>query len=1633
MSLFDQHQTRQQYLERLLAQYGTVTLPLTSTNLALPLQTVVQPMILRRDPLTPPDKQAKNEQEVVKASNGLEALARSEQRRIIILGGPGIGKTTALKALLHTSLLDAQRDPAAPLPLFISLPDLARTRLSFEHYLHHLITEMEFDPSFAEILIEAVHTGNAFLCLDSLDEVLPALRPDLIALLNTEAPRCQGTWIIGSRFTEYQGGQFTHSQFTEWELQPLNEQERLDLARRLLPALSEAIAEQASQMTPVAPSAEEFLKALHHQQQIAAWGENPLLLSLAAILYLQTGTLPASRTLLYAHVTEAMFAMRLHDAEQRAALRHILAELALELYQTRGRTCSIADLLKLLPSLIADQSTHALYATLAQILDAGVLEPVTSQTYSFKHQMFQEYLAAVALARRSVDDTQRHSTWDFLWRKRRLSRWKEIVRLLVGILVHEYGAEGRQFAHEWLSALAREQSTPEGDPGDLCLILALQSLSEYGVHVTDPAVEPLAQQIVEIWAKRYAEVSRLGGWLYTQPLQQQTSILCTLSLHCVAPILLRLWENDPYVQTFCPIPPAADIAVKDLPLKLLWYLFHDSPPISVYACHTRRILQTPVVIERLAALLEETGGHWSHEDQANAVKLLGCMGEQTPFPLLQKIWQDPTRDEAVRIATADALIEAEIPIPFDVLYAMLQDQCAAIRCRAVNALSKQNGHTHADLLVSAVHDHDFRVRASALQCLHELGFSLPIEILQTQFFDKHSSVCTAAWHSLQALGERMPVEFWLKALRHEHEHVRNHALQALERYRDQISVESILAMFSFYKQETYRHKDVRIHFIKALELLGERVPVELLLTLLHHSDEHLRAYAFFALKQRHVALPTNMMLLMLQDPSTGNAAAHMIAAMGADAPIPSLLQMAQHCNSISVFLALRLLYQYMPTGPVLELLHDEEMKTSYWHNYEELINLLLLQGAEIPLEWLLPILRQHTSGAEIAPVLATLCRAGAQAPIEPLLRLCYEERFKSSDTPKWAQQLFYVLHEWVSPEHLINALGNTPDDQQLAVSLLGLIHDDVNIQLLTTVAQDPSRDWTTRIEAIVVLNELDVNLPMNYLLQAIRLGTYIGVENCLIETVKRLGKQTPIEQLLPSLGEDHRHLHYYVVEALIGIIEHIPLETILPLLQDNNTLVRHAAIQILGAMREHAPLDVLIALLNDPEQSIETRSKVLSALSKMGIPAAMDPLLEALQNDVAKIRRSALLALRDNELQNGLKGVSAFKGIDRERLFEPVLRLLHDPNDEVVQEALALLGDLGNSGIAVPIEPMLSLLSSQDTYTAECAIEALCKLGEHCPIDALLAIMSDPQFESIHSTIFHKLSTLGPLAPVKAMLSTLSEDFRVRGEWYIVFALENLVESMPEQMIQLLQDDPRPVIRRIVLLAIQESKACEFLPLVLATLDDVDGRYAAYDNYHSDGTVRSAAIKTLGALATCAPIEPLLELLSTNNQYCRTDGELIIILNALRHFGSPVPLNMLLPLLGSHNTSICELAFQHIQKSYPDVLQELVPQLKAMLREEPVQGAFAPRMHYRIAETVAIMGRATPAVLDMVIVLLDHPFWEVRVRAAKTLGTLRHTVPDSALQRLLELRKDPESLNVRLAADQALAALLSLEQGMEDE
>jgi HEAT repeat protein len=89
--------------------------------------------------------------------------------------------------------------------------------------------------------------------------------------------------------------------------------------------------------------------------------------------------------------------------------------------------------------------------------------------------------------------------------------------------------------------------------------------------------------------------------------------------------------------------------------------------------------------------------------------------------------------------------------------------------------------------------------------------------------------------------------------------------------------------------------------------------------------------------------------------------------------------------------------------------------------------------------------------------------------------------------------------------------------------------------------------------------------------------------------------------------------------------------------------------------------------------------------------------------------------------------------------------------------------------------------------------------------------------------------------------------------------------------------------------------------------------------------------------------------------------------------------------------------------------------------------------HTFIAETVGSFQSVSPVLLEHLTSLLDWPHWETRLKAIQALGQIRRAIPDAAIRRLLELRLGARSPLIRNAADKALAEILSLETGIEDD
>ena len=176
------------------------------------------------------------------------------------------------------------------------------------------------------------------------------------------------------------------------------------------------------------------------------------------------------------------------------------------------------------------------------------------------------------------------------------------------------------------------------------------------------------------------------------------------------------------------------------------------------------------------------------------------------------------------------------------------------------------------------------------------------------------------------------------------------------------------------------------------------------------------------------------------------------------------------------------------------------------------------------------------------------------------------------------------------------------------------------------------------------------------------------------------------------------------------------------------------------------------------------------------------------------------------------------------------------------------------------------------------------------------------------------------------------------------------------------------------------------------------------------------------------PLETVLLLFDNESKRVRA-----LAIRVLGQFGTCAPVDLLLAMLGDTEQEVRDAAAEALKKTYPETLLTIAPEAISILQGQNPSAPFDSIAQAFFADTVMNMEYASPAIFERLTQLLDWPYWQVRLKAIHAFGKLRRNVPDQAIRRLYELRRDPQSRAVREAADQVLAEILSLETGIEDD
>lgn len=1407
-----EEENRQKYLEQVCRTYSSVALPIGPAE-GLSLHAIFQPLALRSDPVAAEDlerrlrrkllgEQSQEGGEVrhterpraeqqgnflaekppatpVFAEHGEDALDKSPQGRVVILGGPGTGKTTTLKYLVSRRAFQALEKTQSPstklLPIFLSLADLARSGKTLQSYLVDVVENLSIDKSFAAALWKAIQRGQAFIALDSLDEVPPAQRSQMIALVSILAGDPGNVWLVGSRFTDYKSGQLKAGQFAEWELLSMTSELRRELAEKLFPELRHLLRSQADEHS----SPSDFVNLLEHHPQAAPWGDNPLLFSLAAAVYVKTGGLPQSRAVLYQQVIEAVLMLKEPDSVARKHLLRALTGLALWLYeQKKGRTFTLHELLICLEE-VRHHSWEEAERLAQKITTSGALDIVARETYGFRHQTFQEYLAAAELARMLIghDEQKRENALALAWRKRTYSRWTELLCLMIGILANEHGNAGIRAARQWLQQLAGQYTQPEGDPGSLGLALMLKSAREITLLDAEPeqaaAIRALERDMVALWLQDVLETADSDHEARAKRLRELAADIAMLHPATVA------WIVEQLVQL----------------------LGDEKPAVAWTAMGTLGFFGDAVPLAPLITILLTSS--WSMK--MAAYRTLKALRRLPSLEQCTELFNDD--DWELRQALIEAIGTARNPLLGSLLVDALADEREEVRNAAIHGMGELAQDAPVALLLSLLRSASSELSGAAAASLGRLGQDAPVGDLLDAL--RQRSTCQQAAKALGMLGEHAPVSSLIEATRSSLAEVRASAAMALGTLKNSLALMPLTLLL----QDTDRA--VRRAAIEAIEEIVEPVSTAGFLDISGYFRWHYR----WRWLNRHRAieaaraLPIEPIVAATKDADrvTRLAALRISALFGEHAPLDVLLTALRdedyHIRREAIR-ALGMVASRVPVEVFVNALEDEN-----WEVCEAATETLGALGERVPLDALMSITDKKRSVNIAMAVLRACGMLGQHAPIEVVTEALNEDDHMSVHE---ATRALSEIEPWIDAPRILSALEKNAKPLLLpAIQVLGALQDDASLDALLSVLETGD-GWHIRKAAIQALSHWGKRMPVEILREI-----FDHVEQLCGEITLSDGS-TAFYMWGPSVC-------VAVLKALVTLKEDAPLDVFAQAVTNKNEVVRQTAVHAVGALSAYLSDVVLFETLEEAleDESLELHLAAVRILTKRGIKVSLKRLKAAAsERDLSAL--CALNSVGQHALLQSIIGgkslvewltAALFEAKEDEKkpldCFNIILALAETEEAAAVNPLIAVLEDrgftrddydgtteaLGGFLACIPIHWFIEKLKSGDEWIIEKALWVLCfwsanvpvpqAMQEQIPLEPLLTAFYNQEEEKTRAGATTVLGMIGRRAPVELLLTALGDT----SELVRQAAIKALRANYPE-ILSSFQDEARAVLKQ---------------------------------------------------------------------------------------------------------------------------------------------------------------------------------------------------------------------------------------------
>ncbi|MEH2234381.1 MAG: HEAT repeat domain-containing protein, partial [Nostoc sp.] len=634
-----------------------------------------------------------------------ELLKENTRNKFVVLGEPGIGKTTLMSyfavmlAEQQTEKLGLSADLEL-LPILIRIRDLGKALtknlLEYVRNFANSIHVKELPKGFFEHWLE---DGRALILLDGLDEIAkPSDRHEFVKIIHSFLGQySQNRAIITSRPAGYSREFFGTDEFPHYHLEKFDDSQ-IDLF------IQQWYNSRLPNNPEKAQERQESLKKALAKERIKLLARNPLLLTIIALIHRYDAHLPRQRHKLYEQAVDTLLInwdenkgieSRKLNYIQLDDIKILMQRLAYWIHsqgessdKEGGTLIDRDELITQLSQYIREFNyqvqKHQAQEEAKRLVDhiterCGLLNEQGQDRYAFVHKTFQEYLAGEEIRDRQSGEFQEvlNHIRDYVHN----SHWREVLLLLI--------AQQNQSNSKRIIEAILQQKAPYEEWLHRNLLFAGTCLAEDLKLSDGKLITDILQKLVELEVSN----SRLVG---EKVKSQVFQILCNLN------------ETQFQAQALQLLKASADLIYEE---RLREY-------------RTALGEQQEVLAELLGLLKDE-----SQYVRNSAASALGKLGNASPqvVEALLGLLKDET--QYVRYSAAEALgkLGNASPQVVEALLGLLKDESQYVRYPAAEALGNLGNASPqvVEALLGLLKDESQNVRYSAAEALGKLGNASP--------------------------------------------------------------------------------------------------------------------------------------------------------------------------------------------------------------------------------------------------------------------------------------------------------------------------------------------------------------------------------------------------------------------------------------------------------------------------------------------------------------------------------------------------------------------------------------------------------------------------------------------------------------------------------------------------------------------------------------------------------------------------------------------------------------------------------------------------------------------------------------------------------------------------------------------